>query len=73
MADIIDLAALKQLPADDRLALIEELWDSLTPADDLPLHDWQREELDRRLDAFERGTSIGAPWNVVRARLRHPS
>src|SRR5256885_7744984 len=40
-----------QLPATERLKLLEEIWDSLaaTP-EEVPIPDWHRAELDRRLD-----------------------
>jgi putative addiction module component (TIGR02574 family) len=63
-----DSAKLRALPAADRLELIEELWDSLT-ADALPLPDWHRTEIDRRLDALDKGESVGAPWEEVRRRI----
>lgn len=60
--------ALTQLPVADRLRLIEELWDSLD-AEALPLPDWHRDVLDARLDALERGESVGTPWDEVRRRI----
>ena len=45
---------LRELPVDERIKLVEELWDSI--ASDqmaLPLTDEQKAELDRRLDAYE--------------------
>jgi putative addiction module component (TIGR02574 family) len=37
------------LPPEDRLQLVEDLWDSLAAEPDaIPIPDWQREELDRR-------------------------
>ena len=45
---------IEMLTVEERLDLIERLWDSLTPTqDDIPLTDAQRAELDRRLDALE--------------------
>ena len=40
-----------QLPATERLKLLEEIWDSLaaTPQE-VPIPDWHKAELDRRLD-----------------------
>ena len=38
-------------------------------ADVLPLQEWHREEIDKRLDALEQGTSVGAPWPAVRRRI----
>jgi putative addiction module component (TIGR02574 family) len=50
--------------------LIEDLWDSIAiDADSLPLPDWHRDEIDRRLDALDKGVSVGAPWEEVRRRI----
>jgi putative addiction module component (TIGR02574 family) len=73
MGDIIDRNDLGKLPAEERLKLIEELWDSLSPADGVGLADWQRAERDRRLDALEGGTSIGRPWADLRRRFSKQS
>ena len=45
---------LQQLPVQERLRLVEDLWDSIA-ADEhaVPLTDEQKAELDRRLDAYE--------------------
>lgn len=45
---------LRKLPLDERIRLVEDLWDSIA-ADQgsLPLTPEQRAELDRRLDAYE--------------------
>jgi len=45
---------LKELPVDERIKLVEELWDSIA-ADQkaLALTPAQKAELDRRLDAYE--------------------
>ena len=54
------------LTPEERLRLIEELWDSLseTPGA-VPLTNVQREELDRRLDDLERSGPEGIPWDQV--------
>jgi putative addiction module component (TIGR02574 family) len=70
MTDSSDTTDLKQLSIAERLRLIEELWDSLEgDVDALLLSDWQRAEIDKRLDALDRGTSVGAPWDEVRRRI----
>ncbi|HLI19135.1 MAG TPA: addiction module protein [Rhodanobacteraceae bacterium] len=50
----MNVEALRDLPVEQRLHLVEELWDSIA-ADQgaLALTDAQRRELDRRLDAYE--------------------
>lgn len=57
------------LPALERLRLVEDIWDSLTASiADVPVPDWHREVLDRRLaDPAEQAT-ISA--DELRARLR---
>jgi putative addiction module component (TIGR02574 family) len=50
----------------EKLELIGELWDSLE-ADDVPLTQAQKDEIDRRLAADE----PGVPWEDVEARLRN--
>jgi putative addiction module component (TIGR02574 family) len=45
---------LRELPIDERIKLVEELWDSIASDQKvLPLTDEQKAELDRRLDAYE--------------------
>ena len=60
---------LRTLTAAERLALIGEIWDSLTP-DDLPLSDAQRDELDRRLDESAGESAAGIPWEDVLQQIR---
>ena len=54
----------------ERLRLIGEIWESLTPIDQLEIPESHREELDRRLAAAEAEPRSGRPWEEVRARLR---
>ena len=51
---------LSKLPVDERIKLVEELWDSIA-ADQkaLPLTDEQKADLDRRLDAYEVDRNLG--------------
>ena len=59
----------EKLPPEERLELLERLWDSLSD-EDLSLTNAQREELDRRLDELERDGPHGIPWEEVLDRLR---
>jgi putative addiction module component (TIGR02574 family) len=65
---------LRALPLSERLQLIEDLWDSIdADSETLPVPDWHRGEIDRRLESLDSGTSIGASWPEVRDRiLRKP-
>lgn len=62
------------LTPEERLRLIEELWDSLTEKPGtVPLTNAQREELDRRLDDLERSGPKGIPWDEVLQQIRSRS
>jgi putative addiction module component (TIGR02574 family) len=64
--DITMNTKLSKLPVDERIRLVEELWDSIA-ADQkaLPFTNEQKAELDRRLDTYEadgnRGRLAGKP------------
>ena len=58
------------LPPDERVALATELLDSVEVPDDAEWTAAWREELSRRLEAFEHGTSKSVPWDELRAELR---
>ncbi len=70
MTELSRIDHLLALPAEEKLAIVEALWESLAadPAS-VPVPDWQREEIDRRLDALESGTSVGVAWEEVRRRI----
>ena len=59
-----------RLSVEERLALVEELWDSIADGGaDLPLTDAQRAELDRRLAEHETRPDEVVPWEDVKASI----
>ncbi len=60
-----------QLPERERLQLAEELWASIADPnaypDDLPLPQWQKDLLDKRLE--ETKADPGKPWEQVKAEI----
>ena len=63
---------IEKLNTEERLRLIEELWESLSERpEDLPLTDAQRDELDRRLATFEEDREAGIPWRQVLEQIRN--
>ena len=53
MPAAMNIANLRDLPLEQRLHLVEDLWDSIAADQQaLALTDEQRQELDRRLDAY---------------------
>lgn len=62
---------LSKLPLDERIKLVEALWDSIASDQKaLPLTDEQKAELDRRLDAYEADGNRGRPAGEAIADLR---
>ena len=63
-----------KLSPEERLDLIEELWDSLSAdAAKIPLTDAQARELDRRVAEMDEDNSLGIPWETVLAQIRRSS
>jgi len=64
-------AKLRELPLDERIKLVEDLWDSIA-ADQraLPLTPAQQAELDRRSDAYELDKNPGRHAAEVLADIR---
>jgi putative addiction module component (TIGR02574 family) len=63
-------ADILELPAPERLELVEAIWDSLVETPEaLPLTPELREELDRRLTSYYRDRSSAKPWAEIRAEL----
>ena len=66
----MSISELLRLPVAERIRIVEALWDSIAAApESLELSDAEREELDRRWEAFQRDSSVGSPWSEVRARI----
>ncbi|MDA3876103.1 MAG: addiction module protein [Halothiobacillus sp.] len=62
---------LKQLPIDERIRLVEDLWDSIAVDQSaIPLSSDQIAELDRRLDAYEADGDSGRAAIDVISELR---
>jgi putative addiction module component (TIGR02574 family) len=55
----------------EKLQLVEDLWDDLaaTPGA-VPVHDWQKAELERRKARLARGRGACLTWESVRRRAR---
>jgi putative addiction module component (TIGR02574 family) len=61
---------LDDLSPDEKLRLLEQVWDSLAAdPDSVPLQGWQLRELDRRLDELDREGPIGIPWERVLSEI----
>ena len=68
------VAEILALPVPERVRLVGAIWDSISAVPEaLPLTQWQREELDRRLAEFEADPEAGSTLEEVFARIRRGS
>ena len=59
------------LSPSEKLQLVEDLWDDLaTTTEDVPVHDWQKEELARRKANLLKNPASGLSWEEVQRRVR---
>jgi putative addiction module component (TIGR02574 family) len=66
----VNLAELLQLPVEERLKLVEALWDSIAEFPEaLELSAAQKQELDRRLADYQNDPDAGIPWAQLKERL----
>ncbi len=69
------LSAAKKLPNEDRVRLIDALWDSVPPDQETPFSDDWLREIESRLAELDSGTACTIPWSEIRdaalARVGH--
>ena len=62
--------AYKDLSIEERIMLIEEIWDSIVAEQDMPeLTEEQKAELDRRLESYRKNPDESVTWESVKSRL----
>jgi len=66
--EVLTRDEISRLSPAERLALIEQLWDSLDQ-DQIPLTESQRAELDRRLESLGDDRRNGITWASLKAKL----
>lgn len=63
------LAEIASLPVDDRLYLVEAIWEGIVAEPNQPqLSETQRQELERRLAAHAASPADVIPWEQVKAQ-----
>lgn len=55
----------------EKLQLVEDLWDDLAAnPSDVPVYDWQKEELERRKEKMLKNPETGLSWEEANRRIR---
>ena len=59
------------LPFSEKLQLLEDLWDSIAQdSEQIPILDWQKEELAKRKAAYLNNPDSGRSWEAAKERIR---
>jgi putative addiction module component (TIGR02574 family) len=70
MSTTLSLAEILQFSVDERIQLVQDIWDSIAAVPEaIQLTDAQRQELDRRLAEYEKDPDEGIPWEEFRNQL----
>jgi len=65
------LSDILRLTIAERIQLAEDIWDSVAAFPEaIPLTDAQKEELDRRLEAYAQNPDEGISWAELKDKLR---
>ncbi|NET00317.1 MAG: addiction module protein [Sphaerospermopsis sp. SIO1G1] len=66
-----DFAPIFELGLSEKLQLLEDLWDDIaTQSANVPVLDWQKDELDQRKVLHLQDPSLASSWELVKARIR---
>jgi putative addiction module component (TIGR02574 family) len=61
-----------ELTLSEKLQLLEDLWDSIAQVpDQIPVLDWQKEELAKRKTAYSQNPNSGSSWEAAKERIRN--
>ena len=66
----VQTAEIFELPVAERLALVEDIWDSIAKdAKDIELSRELKDELDRRMEEHQKNPEAGISWEELDAEL----
>ena len=66
-----DVDSIFDLSPPEKLQLVEDLWDDLAAVpSEVPVHDWQKQELARRKANLMNNPASGLSWDKVKRRIR---
>jgi putative addiction module component (TIGR02574 family) len=73
MSPTLKALGIDHLSVDQRILLVEEIWDSIAEKEkEIPLTEAQRLDLERRITAYEANPKAGSSWEEVLRRCANP-
>ena len=68
------LIDIERLSVAERIHLVEDIWDTIaTETAEIPVTAAQKNELDRRLEAYAQNSEGGSSWQQVKTRIKNPA
>ena len=68
-----ELKDILEMSVAERIQLVEDIWDSIAAVpESIPLTDDERQELDRRLEAYAQNPDEGISWYELKRRCLNP-
>ena len=66
----ISASEIAKMPIQQRIQLIEDIWDSITEVPEaLEIPEWHKQELEKRLEAYQTDPNEGSLWKDVKKRI----
>ncbi len=63
---------INKLNLSEKLLLIEDVWDSIAQSNsELPMPEWQKQELDKRYKEYKAGTQNLHDWQSIHEEIRN--
>ena len=70
MTQLFERLKIKDLSIEERIVLVEEIWDSIVSAEEMPeLTEEQKAELDRRHESYREDPNESVTWESVKTKL----
>jgi len=66
---MIKLEEILDLSVEERIWMIEKIWDSIDDPNEIQIPGSHEQELDNRLNRYEKGETKFVSWNKVKSRL----
>ena len=64
----MQVSEILQLSVAERIQIVEDIWDSITP-ENLELSESQKTELDKRLDNYRENPNDGIEWEILKKNI----
>jgi len=62
---------INQLNLSEKIRLVEDVWNSIAEnQENLPMPDWHKHELDKRLQTYQSGDAQLIDWNTIHKELK---